>query len=182
MKKFLFVLIIIFLFSCEEETKKCSDLEYIKTSDISVYFSPNNNLESILADMLREAKESIDVAIYDLTNEIIVDALISNHKKGINIRVYIDKNVRPPEQVLIDKLKNNNIPVKVSIPSNWTNVNSGFAIMHNKFIVVDQEIVLTGSYNFTRNAEENNRENFIIKNALIASKYQEEFDRYWLNP
>jgi len=51
-------------------------------------------------------------------------------------------------------------------------------LMHNKVIVVDQEIVLTGSYNFTKNATKRNAENLIvIKNKTIALEYQKESDK-----
>jgi phosphatidylserine/phosphatidylglycerophosphate/cardiolipin synthase-like enzyme len=55
--------------------------------------------------------------------------------------------------------------------------------MHNKFIVIDEDTIMTGSYNFTTNAEENNRENLIIiPNKIVAQKYYKQFNIYWDNP
>jgi phosphatidylserine/phosphatidylglycerophosphate/cardiolipin synthase-like enzyme len=52
--------------------------------------------------------------------------------------------------------------------------------MHHKVILIDGEVVITGSYNFTRSAEERNDENLIIvKDQILAAKYLVEFTRIW---
>ena len=52
--------------------------------------------------------------------------------------------------------------------------------MHHKVIIIDDETVITGSYNYSKNAENSNDENIlIIKNAKIASRYFKEFKRCW---
>jgi len=57
---------------------------------------------------------------------------------------------------------------------------SGYAAMHNKFAVIDQRIVITGSYNWTTNATQNNDENLIIITSRdAAAKYNVEFERIW---
>jgi phosphatidylserine/phosphatidylglycerophosphate/cardiolipin synthase-like enzyme len=183
--RFLFFILFFIVISCApKDENREDDPNWIHVDDISVHFSPNNNLEIVLVKLLQSAKESIDMAIYDLTNEFISEALIKAHNNGIAVRVYCDKNINPDyEQPLIDKMREAGITVYIANTKNWTNVESFKAIMHNKFIIVDQETILTGSYNFSKNAENNNRENFIIiKNPLIALKYQEAFDGYWLNP
>jgi phosphatidylserine/phosphatidylglycerophosphate/cardiolipin synthase-like enzyme len=54
------------------------------------------------------------------------------------------------------------------------------SFMHNKVIVLDDHIVITGSLNFSTNAEESNDENvLIIDNADIARLYQQDFERVW---
>ena len=182
----IYLLVSIFIFSCNnssDQTKE-NDENWINANDIQVYFSPNQNIDLIMIKEIEKAKAKISVAIYDITNKKITDALINAHKKGISIRLYTDKIINPDyEQPLLDDLEANNIEVKVASPENWTNVQPYRAIMHNKFIVIDEDIVMTGSYNFTTNAEENNRENLIIiPNKIIAKKYYEQFNIYWDNP
>jgi len=222
MKKKYFFFIVFYLFlSCQPNDKNKCDPSLVNNDpylinvekDISVFFSPNNNLEIVLINFLETATESIDVAIYDITNKNISDALILAHKNGISVRVYCDKGVQNhcdrkynkckekcsddsclddchsddlkcfDEKRVIYDMKSSGIELYIANPNNWINVEAYRAIMHNKFIIVDQKAVLTGSYNFSKNADENNRENFIIiKNLLVALEYQKEFDRYWLNP
>lgn len=182
----IYLLLSIFIFSCNnssDQTKE-NDENWINANDIQVYFSPNQNIDLIMIKEIEKAKAKISVAIYDITNKKITDALINAHKKGISIRLYTDKIINQDyEQPLLDDLETNNIEVKVANPENWSNVQSYRAIMHNKFIVIDEDIVMTGSYNFTTNAEENNRENLIIiPNKIIAKKYYEQFNIYWDNP
>ena len=55
-------------------------------------------------------------------------------------------------------------------------VNSGK--MHHKVIIIDESIVITGSYNFSRNAEEKNDENvLVIYSPRLAKEYLIEFSR-----
>jgi len=164
MKYFYFFMVIILLFSCNnEDEKKEIDENWINASDIQVYFSPNKHIDLIMIGEIEKAKSEISVAIYDLTNKKISDALIKAHKRGIFVRVYTDKNINQDyEKPLLEELESSGIKVKTASPENWRNVESYRAIMHNKFIVIDKDIIITGSYNFTVNAEENNRENIII--------------------
>ena len=182
------VLLSIFILSCNsnstsDQTKE-NDENWINASDIQVYFSPNQNIDLIMIKEIEKAKAKISVAIYDITNKKITDALINAHKRGISVRLYTDKNINKDyEQPLLDDLETNGIDVKIATPENWSNVQAYRAIMHNKFIVIDENLVITGSYNFTANAEENNRENLIIiPNKIIAEKYYKQFNIYWDNP
>lgn len=184
--KYLLLFLIIFLFSCSSESdKSCTENEnWIKSSSIEVYFSPKNGIDDVISYNISNAKNTIDMAIYDFTNETISNALILARQQGVKIRVYNDKNPQEKEVELLEKLENAGISVKNANPADWNeNVNAYMAIMHNKFIVIDKKIVITGSYNFSENAEENNRENLIvIPNEIVAEQYTNEFEKYWVNP
>lgn len=53
-------------------------------------------------------------------------------------------------------------------------------LMHNKVMIVDELIVLTGSFNWSKSAEENNNENLIvIKSEYVADIYEDEFEKIW---
>ena len=71
----------------------------------------------------------------------------------------------------IFRLKHEGIPVKIDTAS---------SLMHHKFLVVDNQKVLTGSYNWTRSASEINNENIVVTdNARIVKAFSEEFERLW---
>jgi phosphatidylserine/phosphatidylglycerophosphate/cardiolipin synthase-like enzyme len=61
-----------------------------------------------------------------------------------------------------------------------TYIDSKRTIAHNKIIIIDKEIVITGSFNFTKAAEEKNAENLlIIKSADLAKAYIENWNRHF---
>ena len=187
MQKLILLLVTLVFISCSNSSDqdKENDENWINANDIQILFSPQKNIDLIIIGKIQEAKKQISVAIFDLTSETITDSLIIAHKAGVNVRVYNDKNPGPYEKPLLDKLRENGIEVKNASPEFWheNTTNSYFSIMHNKFIVIDDHTIITGSYNFTKNAEENNRENLvIIPNKIITKKYYDQFNVYWNNP
>lgn len=52
--------------------------------------------------------------------------------------------------------------------------------MHHKFAIFDSQLLLNGSYNWTRGAAEQNEENFmVLNNRSLTTRYQEQFDSLW---
>ncbi len=180
------ILVVFFLIGCSEEIKEPNnDPEWIKTDSITVLFSPKNGIDDIISSYINLAQKTINVAIYDFTNSRISNSLIIAKKRGVNVRVYIEnKGMQEYEAEIYDALESNGIEIQGTNASNWSeNVDSYRAIMHNKFITIDGKYLINGSYNFTDNAESNNRENVvIIPNEKITKIYDDEFERYWDNP
>ncbi len=130
-----------------------------------IAFSPNKENEKIVKDYILSSKRSLDVACYSLTNEEIGKAIKLVRRKTTT-RILCDK-----QQAQIDKALCKEVGGKVDKKS---------GLMHNKFIIRDNECVLTGSLNFTANAVYNNRENFIIIcDKEVAQKYTDEFNKLW---
>ncbi|MBN2694005.1 DUF1669 domain-containing protein [bacterium] len=186
--RFLFsILIILLSISCNETEIKepNNDPEWIKTDSITVLFSPKNKIDDVISSYIDLAQKTINVAIYDFTNSRISNSLIIAKKRGVNVRVYIEnKGMQEYEAAIYDELEANGIDIQGTNASSWSeDVDSYRAIMHNKFITIDGKYTITGSYNFTDNAEENNRENvLIIPNEKIAKTYESQFEIYWENP
>lgn len=133
---------------------------------IQVVFSPNKSNGAKVVKFISEAKETLDVAIYSITSEEIEDGFNMVKKKNINLRMLCDK-----QQAAIKNAKCSRLGGIIDKKS---------GLMHNKFIIRDNECVLTGSFNFTKNAIYTNRENFIIVcDKLAAQKYTEEFSKLW---
>jgi phosphatidylserine/phosphatidylglycerophosphate/cardiolipin synthase-like enzyme len=80
----------------------------------------------------------------------IAKALLDAHKRGVQVQVILDKSQRTEKYSSADFLANQGVP---------TLIDANHAIAHNKVIVIDGEIVLTGSFNFTKAAQEKNAEN-----------------------
>jgi phosphatidylserine/phosphatidylglycerophosphate/cardiolipin synthase-like enzyme len=142
---------------------------------IEVYFSPDDSPESIIIKNIDNAKESINIAMYSFSDSDIALAVIRAKKRGIDIKIYLDK-----EQVNA-KYTNSRFFINEGI-KNIRNIriSSNNSKMHNKFVVIDNKIVITGSYNWTASADERNDENLlVIDDKNIVEKYQSQFNYLW---
>lgn len=98
-----------------------------------------------------------------ITSAPIAKALMNAHKRGVKVEVILDKSQRTQKYSSATFLLNVGIPVKID---------AQHAIAHNKVMIIDGETVITGSFNFTRAAEENNAENLlIIQDKKLAERY-----------
>lgn len=144
------------------------------TGEVSSYFSQDNgNCDQQLVQVINSSKSTLDVAIYSLTKENIVDTIINAKKHGVNVRLITDRieSKSKSESKQLVRLKDTGIPIKV-------NVHKG--LMHMKVSIIDKNIVTTGSYNYTQNATKENDEVFVVlRNSNAAQQYENEFERMW---
>ena len=120
---------------------------------------------------INNAESSIDAAIYSFTSEKIATSLISANNRGIRVRVITDY-LQSASRNSKDEFLEDKIEIRV-MPSKNT--------MHNKFMVIDNELVITGSYNWTKNGNTKNFENIaFIFDQELADKYREEFFELWV--
>ena len=133
-------------------------------ADISnVCFSPNGNCTSAIVEQIDSAKSEILIQAYSFTSAPIAKALLNAHKRGIKVQAILDKSNRTKKYSSATFLSNNNIPVFID---------AMHAIAHNKIMIIDKEIVITGSFNFTKAAETKNAENvLILKSKELANTY-----------
>jgi phosphatidylserine/phosphatidylglycerophosphate/cardiolipin synthase-like enzyme len=135
-----------------------------------VYFSPKGGCTDAIVKELQKANASILVQAYSFTSAPIAKALLDAHKRGVKVQVILDKSQRTEKYSSADFLFNSKVPVKID---------SAHAIAHNKVMVIDGETVITGSFNFTKAAEENNAENLlVIKDKKLASFYTRNWEQH----
>ena len=137
-----------------------------------VFFSPSKKCENGLIDLIGQSQKSIDVAVYAINNDNIVQALKQAHDRGIKIRILTDRLQAAGKASKVKELYDYGLNVRV---------HSQFKIEHNKFAIFDGKKASTGSYNWTRPATEKNSENcvfFTEYNATVAD-YQKRFDYLW---
>lgn len=108
---------------------------------------------------------SIHVCMAWFTNQSIADKLVEKHKQGIDVKViFYDDHTNSKFGVNID-----GIPFKAVRGSRG-------GIMHNKYCIIDNQVVITGSYNWSKNAEDKNEENAaVMYDYDRASDYSVEF-------
>lgn len=133
---------------------------------IGIYFSPNGGCEQQVIYWIDKANSSIYIMIYSFTLDSISESLIDAHDRGVEIKIVFEKNQ-------VSKYSEYSILLNVGIDvRNDTNPK----LMHNKVMIIDELIVLTGSYNWSTSAETKNNENLIvIKSETIAELYKDKF-------
>ena len=137
---------------------------------ISVYFSPNGGCTQAILAEIANAKVSILMQAYIFESADIAKALVAAHKKGVKVEVILDRRQRKESYGIADFLANSGIP---------TRIDSAHAYAHNKVLVNDEETVITGSFNFTKSAEDKNAENLlVIKDKDIAMKFAENWKEH----
>jgi phosphatidylserine/phosphatidylglycerophosphate/cardiolipin synthase-like enzyme len=128
-----------------------------------VYFSPNGGATQAIIKEINDAKSEILVQAYSFTSSPIAKALVDAHKRGVKVEVILDKSQRKAQYTSASFLANMRVP---------TFIDDKHAIAHNKIMIIDKTTVITGSFNFTKAAEEKNAENLlIIKSKELASLY-----------
>lgn len=137
------------------------------------YFSPNGGVSSNIINAINNTKSSIDLAIFDLTSEDIAASLEKAKSRGVKIRIVADSRQAKGAHSDITGLTREGLNIKITH-------GEGRGIMHNKFAIFDGKLMVTGSYNWTNNAERFNYENAIfITDSNVIGAYQKEFDKMW---
>lgn len=150
-------------------------IQITNTYCAEVYFSPSNDCENHIVENIQNSKKTIDIAVYAINNDKIVNALIeANKKSDIKIRILSDSIQAAGKSSKIPQLYKSGLNIKIH------SVNK---IMHNKFAIFDKDHAVNGSYNWTNPASVANNENcvfFDAKEDNIIKKYDEEFERLWI--
>lgn len=133
------------------------------TGSFEAYFSPKGGCTEAIVKQISNAKSEILIQAYSFTSVPIAKAVVNAHKRGIKVEAILDKSQRTAKYTSATFLVNSGIP---------TLIDDRHAIAHNKVIIIDREIVITGSFNFSKAAEEKNAENLlIIRNKDLARLY-----------
>lgn len=134
---------------------------------VQVYFSPHGGATEAVANALNQATNTVLVQAYSFSSVPIAQALVQAKRRGVKVQVILDKSQRTEKYSEADFLDHEGIPPFID---------SEHAIAHNKIIIIDQYLVLTGSFNYTKAAEENNAENLLVINdPALAKKYVENW-------
>jgi phosphatidylserine/phosphatidylglycerophosphate/cardiolipin synthase-like enzyme len=139
--------------------------------DIEVYFSPKGGCTDAIVREINNAKSNLYVQAYSFTSLPIAKALIAANNRDVLVKVILDKSQRSEKYREADFLAHEHVMVFID-PKH--------AIAHNKIMIIDRQTVITGSFNFTKAAEDNNAENLlIIHDKALAEKYMANWVKHF---
>jgi len=141
-----------------------------------IYFSPDGGATDAVIKHINLSLHEIDVAVYSFTSGEIADALAKAAERGVKIRLIRD-------QIQSSNKNDENAFLKKSGVEIQIRTGKGRGIMHDKFAIFDGRQVLTGSFNWTENAERNNFENaFFTDEKTVVDAYEKQFEHIWSLP
>jgi phosphatidylserine/phosphatidylglycerophosphate/cardiolipin synthase-like enzyme len=130
---------------------------------IEIYFSPKGHCTETIIKEIGAAKTSVRVQAYWFTSAPIAKALVEAHKRGVKVEVNLDRSRTEMNHIQADFLVQSGVP---------TFIDGKHVTAHSKVIIVDGSVVITGSFNFTGQSEDQNVENMlVIRDRGIAEKY-----------
>lgn len=136
-----------------------------------VHFSPGDACRECLCDLLRNAKRSVDICVFTITDNRISREIFAAHARGVLVRIISDNDKADDRGSDIHRFIDAKIPVALDRSDKH---------MHHKFAVFDGAILVTGSYNWTRSAAEYNEENLVVLEIpSLILEFGTEFEFLW---
>ena len=141
------------------------------SGNTEAWFSPGADCPGRIRSFLAQAKSSVDICVFTITDDRLTSAVLEAHGRGVKIRIITDNDKAADLGSDADRFLEAGIQLRVD--------RTQFH-MHHKFAVADQSLLLNGSYNWTRGAAESNEENFIItdEKKLVAA-FSAAFEELW---
>lgn len=143
--------------------------QFASGTSYALCFVPDGpSCENMVVNAIRNTRQSLLIQAYEFTSAPIAKAVIEAHNRGVDVKVIVDKSQVSSKYSSATFLSNAGIPVVVDAQP---------AIAHNKVMIFDQQAVFTGSFNFTKSAQERNAENGIIisGDGLLVKDYTDNW-------
>ncbi|NTV99842.1 MAG: DUF1669 domain-containing protein [Oscillochloris sp.] len=158
-------------FSTSKHAQTPNPIAHVGDVQIETYFSPQDGVQQHIVSWINQANQNIDVLAFSFTSDAIGNALIARRQAGVSVRGVFEKRNAQGIGSEFDRL----FKAKIDVLTD-----SNCYTMHHKVIIIDQRVVITGSYNFTGRAEDVNDENLlIIVDPAMAKLYMQEFERVY---
>lgn len=136
-----------------------------------VCFSRFSKCGALIAGLIKTAKTRVLVAVYSFTSDVLADALVEAARRGVEVKVVVEAEQAGVRGSQYDRLREAGVDVKLD---------GNQYLMHHKFMVIDSQIVVTGSYNWSKAAEDFNDENIVVLEGVkVAGMFEQEFYRLW---
>lgn len=145
---------------------------FATNTSYAVCFTPGQDCEGLIVQEINHAQKSILLQAYVFTSTPIAKALTQAKQRGVDVRAILDKSQRTGKYTGATFLRHAGIPLMIDEQA---------AIAHSKVLIFDQQSVLTGSFNFTKSAQQRNAENLIIikGDSNLVRAYTENWNSRW---
>ncbi len=136
-----------------------------------VLFSPGIACRRRLGELLREARDGVDICVFTITDDRLAGPIVAAHRRGVRVRIIGDDDKAHDAGSDMHRLRDAGVPVRFDRSPHH---------MHHKFALFDGQRVATGSYNWTRSAADHNRENMVVTDEpTVVRAYHAAFEDLW---
>lgn len=140
---------------------------------IEVFFSPKGGCTEAIIREIANAKKIVLVQAYEFRSDAICKALLGAHQRGSIVNVILDKRRVTRNYSEVDFFVHAGIALRIDFSHNRA---------HDKVVLIDGFVVMTGSFNFSKSAEESNAENvLIIRDEKLSMKYVDNWKKHWIH-
>jgi len=135
------------------------------------HFAPGDHCPRRIASLIGGARKTIDVCVFTITDDRISDALLEAHRRDVALRIVTDDDKSEDLGSDIQRLRKAGVAVRIDRTPHH---------MHHKFSLFDGNVLLTGSYNWTRSAARDNEENFLVTDdRRFVEPFSRLFEKLW---
>lgn len=135
------------------------------------FFSPGSVCKDTIISSCTNAKKSIDICVFTISDNQISESIISAHVRGVAVRIISDNHKSEDRGSDIQMFFERGLDVRLDRSDNH---------MHHKFAIFDDSLLLNGSFNWTRSASERNEENLVRHdNPELIDMFAQQFDTLW---
>ena len=135
------------------------------------FFSPGESCRATIIQQIGKATRQLKICVFTISDDRITDSILLSHKRGVDIKILTDNDKSLDIGSDIDRLAREGIKIKMDNTSNH---------MHHKFMITDERMMLTGSYNWTQSAARFNHENIVLNSeAGVVKSFLNQFDKLW---
>jgi mitochondrial cardiolipin hydrolase len=136
-----------------------------------VLFTPGDDCPRRIGSVLGNARYSMEICVFTITDDRISEEILNAHHRGVNIRIVTDNDKANDPGSDVDRLARAGIAVRRDLTEYH---------MHHKFAVIDGQLALSGSYNWTRGAAQYNAENLLITHRpQLIGLFSAQFEHLW---
>jgi phosphatidylserine/phosphatidylglycerophosphate/cardiolipin synthase-like enzyme len=179
------------------QREQLSDPILVGASTLQIHFSPTppkalHSGTHLITSTLETANQQVDLALFVFSEQAIANALLARHRQSVAIRALISSEFafRPYSEALdmlgvsavgkACKAEPGNQPWSPPLTTVGVPQLPPGDLLHHKFAVIDRAMVITGSFNWSRAADQQNNETLlVIENPVVAAHFQREFDRLY---
>jgi phosphatidylserine/phosphatidylglycerophosphate/cardiolipin synthase-like enzyme len=149
---------------------------------VQACFSPQGRCSAHIIREIEKAQKEILIAVYAFTSDELARAVAQAKKRGVSVQIVLDREFDAANEKSQGRfLAEQKIPLKrvsgmkLAVPEREP------GLMHQKFSVIDRKIVFTGSYNWTRSADNSNDESLLLFRDAgpLAEEYRKVFFQLW---
>lgn len=167
-----------------------------RSGKIKTYFSPNGGCQEAVLEVLSAAQIEVLMFAYSFTARPILQGLVEAHNRKLRVELILDKSNNPssvlpklapeiiellPDIVKLEAIQRESMAKLATLAGLKVWIDLKHPIMHNKVMIIDKKIVVTGSYNWSNAAEQNAENLLIIRDRQVADEFCEQWEKHRLH-